>query len=249
MDLAKNDFKTKYAGSALGTFWAFFKPIITILVFWFVFEKGLRSTPVQDFPFILWLMVGIIPWFFFNEAWVSATHCLFEYNYLVKKVKFRVSILPFVKIISALYIHLFFIGIIFLMFIAYQEPLSIYNLQIFYYLGVMIVLLISLSWISSALSVFLKDVTQFIEVALTILFWLTPIFWNYKVTIPEGSRWWLKLNPVFYITDGYRDTFINQIWFWEKPIDTIVFLSITTLLFVVGSIVFVKLRPHFPDVL
>ena len=63
--LAKNDFKTKYAGSYLGIVWAFIQPIITILVYWFVFSVGLRSGAVQEYPFVLYLVSGIVPWFFF----------------------------------------------------------------------------------------------------------------------------------------------------------------------------------------
>ena len=62
-NLSKNDFKTKYAGSYLGIFWAFVNPIVTILIYWFVFEFGLKAvSPVNDIPFILWFTAGIVPW-------------------------------------------------------------------------------------------------------------------------------------------------------------------------------------------
>ena len=67
--LAKNDFKTKYAGSYFGTIWAFIQPIVTVLVYWFVFQKGLKSPDISmgqgvEVPFVLWLIAGIVPWFF-----------------------------------------------------------------------------------------------------------------------------------------------------------------------------------------
>ena len=64
-NLAKNDFKTKYAGSYLGIIWAFIQPVITILLYWFVFQVGFRSRPLDDYPFVLWLTAGLVPWFFF----------------------------------------------------------------------------------------------------------------------------------------------------------------------------------------
>lgn len=82
--LSVNDFKTKYAGSYLGVIWAFVQPVVTVLIYWFVFEVGFRSGSVHSVPFILWLVAGIVPWFF-AEAWGSATNCLMEYSYLVKK--------------------------------------------------------------------------------------------------------------------------------------------------------------------
>ena len=69
MKLAKNDFKTRYAGSYFGTFWAFVQPVVTILVYWFVFSVGFRSnTDELGVPFVLYLVAGIVPWFFFSDA-------------------------------------------------------------------------------------------------------------------------------------------------------------------------------------
>ena len=105
MNLAKNDFKTKYAGSYLGIVWAFVQPIVTILVYWFVFSVGLKAGNVSDYPFVLYLVSGIVPWFFFQDALNGGTNALMEYNYLVKKVVFKISVLPIVKMISALFVH------------------------------------------------------------------------------------------------------------------------------------------------
>ena len=110
MKLAKNDFKTRYAGSYFGTFWAFVQPVVTILVYWFVFSVGFRSnTDELGVPFVLYLVAGIVPWFFFSDALSGGTNSLLEYNYLVKKVVFNISVLPVVKIISALFVHGFFV--------------------------------------------------------------------------------------------------------------------------------------------
>lgn len=110
--LAKNDFKTKYAGSYLGIIWAFVQPVITILVYWLVFEKGFSAKAEMfksgvEVPFVVYLTSGLVPWFFFSEAVSSSTNALIEYNYLVKKVVFKISILPLIKILAACFIHVF----------------------------------------------------------------------------------------------------------------------------------------------
>lgn len=89
LKLSVNDFKTKYAGSYLGIVWAFVQPIVTILVYWFVFSVGLRSGNVDNYPFVLYLTTGIIPWFFFQDALNGGTNALLEYNYLVKRLYLR----------------------------------------------------------------------------------------------------------------------------------------------------------------
>ena len=103
--LAKNDFKTKFAGSYLGIVWAFVQPIVTVLVYWFVFQVGLRAGDMGQVPFVLYLIAGIIPWFYFQDALSSGTNALIEYSYLVKKVVFKISILPMVKLLSALFVQ------------------------------------------------------------------------------------------------------------------------------------------------
>lgn len=246
--LAKNDFKVRYTGSYLGVIWAFIQPIINMLVLWFVFEIGFKSAPIEDFPFILWLICGMIPWFFFSEGISNGTNSLIEYSYLVKKVVFRVGILPIVKIISSLFVHLFFIGFIFVMFTVYGYKPSIYYIQVFYYSFALIVLLLGLSWITSSLIVFLRDTNQIVSIILQLGFWLTPIFWSYKI-LPDNYEKLFKLNPMYYIVEGYRDTFINHIWFWHRYNQTMYFWFITIITFIIGALLFKKLKPHFSDVL
>ncbi|MCI5121252.1 MAG: ABC transporter permease, partial [Candidatus Electrothrix sp. AUS4] len=96
--------------------------------------------------------------------------------------------------------------------------------------------------------VFVKDVSEIIGVLLQIGFWATPIFWDVS-TISPDHRWIFKLNPACYIIQGYRNTFINHIWFWETATVSIYFISISSIFFVLGAIVFKRLRPHFGDVL
>ena len=103
--LSANDFKTKFAGSYLGIVWAFIQPVITILVYWFVFEKGFKPAAIHNaagdqVPYVLWLIAGMVPWFFFSEALSGGTRALLDYSYLVKKVVFKIDILPVVKVVS-----------------------------------------------------------------------------------------------------------------------------------------------------
>lgn len=246
--LACRDIRSRYLGSYLNFLWAFVQPSVTILLLWFVFDVGFRVPPVDNYPFILWLIAGIIPWFFFAESLGSATNSILEYSYLVKKVVFKVSVIPVIKILSALFIHLFFIIVIFLAFFAYGYRPRLCNLQIAYYLFAMIVLVVGLSRITSALIIFVKDVGQAVSVLIQFGFWFTPIIWNIKM-VPEKYQTLMKLNPVYYITEGYRNSFISGIWFWEYPRWTLEFWMVTGVIFILGAIIFLKLRPHFADVL
>lgn len=248
-NLSKNDFKTKYAGSYLGITWAFVQPIVTILVYWFVFQFGLKAgSPVADVPFVVWLVSGIIPWFFFQEALLNATNCMMEYSYLVKKVVFKISILPIVKIISALFVHLVFIGFLFVVAGIYGFYPTQYSIQIIYYSFCTFCIILAFSYTTSAVIVFFKDLGQLINIFLQIGMWMTPIMWSYTI-VSERFQWIVKLNPMYYIVEGYRDTFINHVWFFQRYFQTVYFWIMTLGLFIIGIMIFKKLKPHFADVL
>lgn len=174
--LTKNDFKQKYLGNILGISWAFIQPTATVLIFWFVFQVGFKSQPVDNFPFILWLMAGMFPWFFFAEGLSSGTNSVVSNSFLVKKVVFRISLLPIISLISALAIHIFFIFFMFAMFFYYGYSPQLHWLQIIYYLFATTVLLLGLSWLTSSIVIFFKDIGQLVSMIIQFGFWLTPIF-------------------------------------------------------------------------
>ena len=128
---ALDDFKTKYAGSLLGFFWAFIQPIVTVIIYWFIFQLGFKNEGVSGYPFILWLITGLLPWFFVSDAISSSSSCLVEYSYLVKKVVFNINILPLTRIVAVLFIQIFLLLFTVIFFMAYGFMPSIYWLQIF----------------------------------------------------------------------------------------------------------------------
>jgi lipopolysaccharide transport system permease protein/teichoic acid transport system permease protein len=247
-ELVKQDFSQRYIENVFGVAWAFVQPIITILILWFVFEIGFKSQPVNNVPFILWLVAGILPWFFVTDALVSGTSSIVDKSFLVNKVVFSVRLLPVIKIITALFIHLCFIFFMFVLFTLSGVEPTIYWIQIFYYAFAAICLIFSILLFTSAALVFVRDVNQFISMFIQFGFWLTPIFWSLSI-IPEKYHELVMLNPFAYITEGYRNSLINDVWFWETPQLTIYFWIVTTVLFVLGTMFFRKLRPYFSDVI
>ncbi|MDO5134837.1 MAG: ABC transporter permease [Eubacteriales bacterium] len=251
MKLAKNDFKTRYAGSYFGTFWAFVQPIVTILVYWFVFSVGFKATTDDiGVPFVLYLMAGIVPWFFFQDALVGGTNALIEYHYLVKKVVFNISVLPVVKLLSALFVHGFFVVFTVILYACMGRFPTWYYVQILYYSFCNFLLVLGLSYATSSVVVFFRDLTQIINIGLQVGVWLTPIMWvaDSALTNPLLKKL-LQLNPMYYIVSGYRDAFITQRWFFQRPLWTLYFWCFTLGCFLLGCWVFKRLRIHFADVL
>ena len=239
----------------MGIIWAFIQPIVTVVVYWFVFEKGLKAGGINtragiDVPFVLWLVAGLVPWFFFQDALNGGTNALIEYNYLVKKVVFKISILPIVKIISALFVHVFFVVFALILCACYGYTPSLYTLQIIYYSICTFLLVLGLVYATSAIVIFFRDLTQIISIFLQVGVWLTPIMWDINML---SSHPWLiklfKLNPMYYVVTGYRDSMLGHVGIWNHASWTIYFWVVTILLFGLGSVIFKRLKPHFADVL
>lgn len=251
LQLSKNDFKTRFAGSYLGVVWAFVQPIVTVVLYWFVFEKGLRAPSPANVPFVLWLLAGLVPWFFFSEAWNSGTMSMLDYQYLVKKVVFQIDILPTVKVFSALFVHMFFILFTLILYACYGYFPDLYTIQILYYSFCVLVLALGMSYITSAVICFFRDLMQIIGIILQVAMWVTPIMWNFdSITgMPDWLRKVFMLNPLFYIVQGYRDALADKVWFWEHPYYTLYFWALTLVIFAVGVHLFKKLKVHFADVL
>ena len=252
--LSKNDFKTRFAGSYLGIFWAFVRPVVAILVYWLVFDKGLNagSTLTKEgieVPFVLWLTAGLVPWFFFQEALMSGTNALLEYNYLVKKVVFKISILPIIKIMSALFVHVFFVFFALVLFAFYGYYPDLYTLQVIYYSFCMFVLVLAICYITCSIVVFFRDLSQIISIFMQVGMWATPIMWQFTIIKNEGLKILFKLNPMYYIVQGYRNALINKVWFFDDIYMTIYFWGFVAVVFGIGTVVFKRLKVHFADVL
>ena len=149
--LSKNDFKRRYAGSYMGAIWAMVQPVVTVLMYFVVFQvvmpqKAKLIGAGVEVPYLLFLTAGLVPWFYFSEALTSGMMALLEYEYLVKKVVFKISILPIIKIIAATFIHCFFVLVLLVIACCYGFYPSLYTLQIFYYSFCMFIFVLAISY-------------------------------------------------------------------------------------------------------
>ncbi len=258
--LSVNDFKKRYAGSAMGAVWAMVQPVVTValysIVFGVVFQQRAQNVAGGlKVDYVLYLTAGLVPWFFFSEALTNGTTALLEYNYLVKKVLFKISILPLIKIIAAMFIHLFFLGILLVLALLKGYEPSIYWIQLIYYIGCEFILVLSISYATCSLVVFFKDLLQIISIGLQIFQWYTPILWNFDDIVNMAGKYGgalkvlIKLNPMAYIVEGYRSSIYGETWFYEHFYSSTYFWLCVVVLFCVGSVLFKRLKPHFADVL
>ena len=249
IELARRDFKSQYASSLLGVVWVYLQPLLFIAVIYAVFSFGFRARPVtDDIPYSVWLVSGMVAWLFFAANLSSCSNIVNQYSFLVKKVDFSLGVLPLVKLLSNYVPHFVFVCITMLIAIYNGLYPGLYALQLLYYLFAMSMLLLGINWLTSSTNVFIPDVSKFVALVVQFGFWMTPIFWN-KDQLPADYHWIIDLNPMSYIVNGYRDSLIYNIGFWERPVESAYFWTICITLGVLGAVVFKHLKPHFAEVI
>ncbi len=247
-NLTKRDFTSKYIKNFFGLLWAIIDPLAFVLVLFFVFGMRFGEQETQGVPFIIYLIIGYIAYDFFGTALSMTTDSIKSYSYMVTKVNFRLSILPIVRLLSSLLMHIIILFIILAILIFSSICPTWYWIQIIYYIFAMLLFLLGLAWTTSSISLFFPDLKNIISIIVRLLFFLTPIFYSLE-GFSEKAIFILKLNPLFYIVNGYRESLIYKTAFWEHPLLTIYFWSLTFIVILAGIIIFRKLRPHFADVI
>lgn len=249
-ELAKHKLREQYAATLIGSFWAVLQPLMTMLVFWFVFTYGFRQevSEVNQAPFFLVLFCGLLPWMSFNEALQAGTQSILAHQYLVKKIVFPLEILPIAQITASIVVHLYMIGFLILMLCIYGIWPNLFFLQSLYYLFAMIMLVTGLAWLFSALNVFHRDIGQTLNLVLMLWFWLTPIVWPAK-NLPPKLLSLVQLNPMYYIVEGYRKSFLYHEGFWQDWTLGLYFWTFCLLMFWIGFVFFNRVKVQFSDVL
>jgi lipopolysaccharide transport system permease protein len=200
-NLVIKDLKVKYRNSFLGFLWSLLNPLMMIIVYSVALKYILR-VQVENFP--LFLIIGILPWNLFSGTAMAATEAIISNANLIKKICFPREILPiaavlfhlaqFVLALVVFFPALFFLGAPWTpAIVAYPLVLS---LQEVFTLGVALFL--------SAVTVSYRDVKYLTEVALMMLFWMTPVIYHLSM-VPERVRWLFELNPMTAYITAYHD--------------------------------------------
>ncbi len=246
-NFARQDFSGQFAGSLGGVLWLFVTPIVNILIYSFVFSVVFRAPmPVEygDTPFVVFLMMGYLPWFAFADAIGRASTLLLEKAPLITKVMFPVQINPVVGTLVPYLVHGIALGV-FLFYLVLKGYFSlmwlwlpvVFLLQFLFTMGLVAIL--------SALCIFLRDIQQMVTLALTAWFFLTPIIYPISM-IPEPYQPLLILNPMHSFVQMYRELILLDSFSFTS-FQIIVPVSLLTYLF--GGWVFMRIKHAFGDVL
>lgn len=238
----------------MGMLWSLINPILMLAIYTFVFSVVFKIRMDQQdgsiyddkFAFALVLFVGLIIFNLFSECLSRAPGLILANVNYVKKIIFPLEILPWVNLGSAL----FHAGISFLVLLGFlliiDHPIHWTSIYLPIIVLPLLFLILGLSWFLASIGVFVRDIGQFIGLILTMLMFMSPIFYPASA-LPASVRDYLFLNPLTFIIEQTR----TVILYGQSPnwIGLAVYYAIALLIAWVGLIWFEKTRKGFADVL
>lgn len=247
--LAWYDFIAPLRDTYLGPVWMILGPLLQIIVYWVVFGTGIRQgRPVDGHPFLLWMLAGLIPWFYISAGISGGATCIYSKSTLLTKMKFPVSIIPTYTTLTKLISNLPILLILLVLYAFNGYKVSVHIIQIPYYLFAATVLIIAITMLTSALVMAIRDINRLIGTIMRFLFYLTPILWVPR-NLPFAFDLFIKLNPITYIIDGFRNSLLYKQWFFMNLQGTVWFWTFTLVIFVLGINIHMKFRDKFADML
>lgn len=247
-NFVRQDFVSQFAGSMGGFLWLFITPIIHIIIYAFVFRYvfGMRApTDFGQTSFVIFMMVGYLPWFAFADAVGKAPSLLLVKAPLITKVMFPVQILPVVGTLVPYMTHGIGFGLL-LVYLAATGYLSwtwlilppVFLLQFLFTMGLVAIL--------SAFCVFLRDLQQLVSLIITSWFFLTPIVYPLSIIESETIRNLYLLNPMHSFIEIYRQVVLMGQIPW---LNIEIALGVTVVSYLLGGWLFMRIKHAFGDVL
>lgn len=250
LNLAIIDLTKTYKNSKFGFLWAIFKPSIKIFTYYFMLVIGLKASKnVAGYPYLLWLISGMVPWFYVSDILYQGSESLRKYSYIITKIKFPFSIIPTFTSLSRYFIHIILIFITIMIFIFSGFKLDIYILQLPIYMILTFLFFTILNHCLSLLCAASKDLLNAIKSSVFMFFSLSGIIWDISFIDNPILKIVLSLNPITFLVNGYRNCFIKKIWFWEEPYSLMFFIVLTIMLVIFTNFCYKKLKKIIPDLL
>jgi len=245
---------SKNKNNYLGVAWEIINPLIQILIYWFVFgsirqRANVEVAPGVDAPFITWMLGGFILWTFFYQATTQGSKSIYTRLRMLSRMNFPMSVIPSFVIFSQFYVHLFMLGVTILIFQLSGFYVSIYYVQLLYFLFATFALIFALALITSTLSTIIRDLHMLLNATLRMVLYLSPVLWQMTI-LAEPLPTILKLNPLYYLIEGYRASLFGTGWYFaEHWLYSLYFWAVVIVLLLFGAKLHTKFRRHLIDYL
>lgn len=241
--LAKKDLKEKYAQTTLGLTWTVLQPLTGLLIFTLFFDRIIQLENIPEVGYAVFAFSGMTSWYFFSHILYQASSSLINNQELVRKVAFPKVILPLSKVLLGGVDFLISLALLVVLFAVTGIVPSI-NLLLFpVFVGLTVMVGLSVSLWLSALTVKNRDLQHIVPYVLNFGIWLTPVFYP-ATLIPSEYSFLLYLNPMAGMVEGFRWC----LWGYQG-FDQLYFIGIgmSFILFLTGFWYFRKVEDRMAD--
>lgn len=242
-NLVVKDLKIKYRDSTIGFLWSLANPLLLIIVYTFVFNHILKGS-IPNYTYFL--LIGILPWNFFAQSVMMSTGSILENGGLIRKVAMPMEVFPVATVLFNLaQFALALVVFVPMSLLFFQVPMAWVTLWFFPVLILHTLFTVGLSFMISTATVFFRDVRHFVEIALMLLFWLTPIIYDIG-NVPESLRSVIYLNPQSFFILSYQDVVFRQVAPEYSRVAILIVLAASS--FVIGYRVHLRYKTRFAEV-
>lgn len=240
--LVHRDLRGRYKGSALGFAWTFLNPLLQLIVYSIVFSNILRAGIEQ---FYLFLFVALVPWMFFASSLTGGATSVIAQGNLVKKIYFPREILP-ISFVTTCFVNMLytFIVVFFVLLVSGKRISFVACLYLPPVMFVEYILALGFAMLSSALTVYLRDLQHILDIIAMIWMYLTPILYPITIVPPKFLPFFM-LNPMTPVIEAYRSILYSAT---VPHLSTLIHAFIMgTLVLFFGWFIFHKLQRHFAE--
>jgi lipopolysaccharide transport system permease protein len=250
--MANREVIGRYRGSAMGLMWSFLNPVFMLTVYTFFFAVVLKARwsgaggDDSKTQFAVILFVGMIIHSLFAEVISRAPTLILSNTNYVKKVVFPIEILTVISVVAALFHSVISLIVLAIAFIIFNGYIPLTALLLPLVLLPFVILITGFAWILAALGVYVRDLAQTINVFVTVLLFLSPVFYSIK-SVPEKYQIFILLNPLTFIIEQTREILI-----WGNTpnfLGLFLYSVIACCIAALGFFWFQKTRKGFADVL
>ena len=246
--LAKSELRRGHTSSDLGIFWAVAKPCMYMVMFYFAISFGFKSAkdiPGSVCPYFIWLASGLVQWQFVTDLLVGGASCFQRRRSIIRGMKYPLSTIPTVSVLARCYIYVILIAVLFAIALLMGVKPSIYWLQLPIYCILSILFIYVWVLMTALMNILSADIVEFIKTIRTAFFWLSGILFNIR-----GRRsLFFALNPISYITEGFRNCFAFHIWIWEEWKYFLCYLFVMFIMLLISFILYRRMEKKMPELL
>ena len=255
--ISKYELLADMRDSKFGIVWNFLSPAIQVLTYWLIFGIAWNRKPVEvngiTVSYLPGLVVGYACWWFVQPCITNGCNAIFSKVNVITKMKFPVSVLPATVICKEFFNHgcMLVIALITLLACGYYPQW--WWISILYYIFAAFCFVEAVALILSVLTMLWRDIRKLVVSLTRMLMYFSPIIWDCQfgahVPFARYINLIMKLNPVYYLVNGYRESIFYHKFFWNHPAQTLCFWVIVLVLFAIGCMLMYKFKKKFIDLI